>query len=114
VAPPGDAAVGTEIVTSLTVYDIQGMPIDATFTFAKTATDAWTVSDARHDDAGAGHRGDGQPRLGSDGHAAGLQPGAVADAQPDGGHRCLGRRHHRHYEALARLLAFVFNLKRAG
>ena len=41
---PADAAVGTQIVTSLTVYDVQGMPIDATFTFAKTAADAWTVT----------------------------------------------------------------------
>ncbi|HET9770650.1 MAG TPA: flagellar hook protein FlgE [Acidimicrobiia bacterium] len=41
---PADAAVGTQIVTSLTVYDVQGMPIDATFTFAKTGADAWTVT----------------------------------------------------------------------
>ncbi|MEW6476509.1 MAG: flagellar hook protein FlgE [Actinomycetota bacterium] len=41
---PADAAVGTEIVTSLTVYDVQGKPIDATFTFEKTGTDAWTVT----------------------------------------------------------------------
>src|SRR5205807_4224691 len=41
---PADAAVGTQIVTSLTVYDVQGMPIDAKFTFAKTAADAWTVT----------------------------------------------------------------------
>ena len=41
---PADAAVGTEIVTSLTVYDVQGTPIDATFTFEKTATDAWTLT----------------------------------------------------------------------
>ncbi len=41
---PADSAVGTQIVTSLTVYDMQGMPIDATFTFAKTAADAWTVT----------------------------------------------------------------------
>ena len=41
---PADAAVGTEIVTSLTVYDIQGSPIDATFTFEKTAADAWTLT----------------------------------------------------------------------
>jgi flagellar hook protein FlgE len=41
---PADAAVGTQIVTSLTVYDIQGSPIDATFTFAKTGPDAWTLT----------------------------------------------------------------------
>jgi flagellar hook protein FlgE len=41
---PADAAVGTQIVTSLTVYDVQGAPIDATFTFAKTADNAWTVT----------------------------------------------------------------------
>ena len=41
---PADAAVGTQIVTSLTVYDIQGSPIDATFTFAKTAADSWTLT----------------------------------------------------------------------
>jgi flagellar hook protein FlgE len=39
-----DAAVGTSIVTSLTVYDVQGQSIDATFTFTKTAADAWTVT----------------------------------------------------------------------
>src|SRR5437764_3861481 len=41
---PADAAVGTSIVTSLTVYDVQGSPIDTTFTFAKTAADTWTVT----------------------------------------------------------------------
>lgn len=41
---PADAAVGTQIVTSLTVYDVQGTPIDTKFTFAKTAADAWTVT----------------------------------------------------------------------
>jgi flagellar hook protein FlgE len=41
---PADAAVGTEIVTSLTVYDVQGAPIDATFTFEKTGADAWTIT----------------------------------------------------------------------
>jgi flagellar hook protein FlgE len=41
---PADAAVGTQIVTSLTVYDVQGTPIDATFTFAKTGADTWTVT----------------------------------------------------------------------
>jgi flagellar hook protein FlgE len=41
---PADAAVGTAIVTSLTVYDVQGAAIDATFTFTKTAADAWTVT----------------------------------------------------------------------
>jgi flagellar hook protein FlgE len=41
---PADAAVGTQIVTSLTVYDVQGSPIDATFTFEKTAADAWTLT----------------------------------------------------------------------
>jgi flagellar hook protein FlgE len=41
---PADAAVGTQIVTSLTVYDVQGKPIDTKFTFAKTAADAWTVT----------------------------------------------------------------------
>src|SRR5437868_8808927 len=41
---PADGAVGTQIVTSLTVYDVQGMPIDATLTFAKTVADAWTVT----------------------------------------------------------------------
>ncbi|HEV7535737.1 MAG TPA: flagellar hook-basal body complex protein, partial [Acidimicrobiia bacterium] len=41
---PSDAAVGTQIVTSLTVYDVQGAPIDTKFTFAKTGPDAWTVT----------------------------------------------------------------------
>ncbi|HEV7535174.1 MAG TPA: flagellar hook protein FlgE, partial [Acidimicrobiia bacterium] len=41
---PADAAVGTSIVTSLTTYDVQGSPVDSTFTFAKTAADTWTVT----------------------------------------------------------------------
>jgi flagellar hook protein FlgE len=41
---PADAAVGTQIVTSLTVYDVQGTPIDTKFTFDKTAADTWTVT----------------------------------------------------------------------
>jgi flagellar hook protein FlgE len=48
---PADAAVGTSIVTSLTVYDVQGSPIDATFTFNKTAADAWTVTATMPDKA---------------------------------------------------------------
>ena len=48
---PADAAVGTQIVTSLTVYDVQGTPIDAKFTFAKTATDSWTVTATMPDTA---------------------------------------------------------------
>jgi flagellar hook protein FlgE len=49
---PADAAVGTSIVTSLTVYDVQGSPIDATLTFAKTAADTWTVTATMPDKAG--------------------------------------------------------------
>jgi flagellar hook protein FlgE len=41
---PADAAVGTEIVTSLTTYDNQGAEIDTTFTFEKTAADVWTIT----------------------------------------------------------------------
>ncbi|HVW34219.1 MAG TPA: flagellar hook protein FlgE [Acidimicrobiia bacterium] len=41
---PADAAVGTSIVTSLTVYDKQGTPIDAKFTFTKSAADTWDVT----------------------------------------------------------------------
>src|SRR5207237_1590496 len=41
---PADAAAGTQIVTSLTDYAVQGAPIDTKFTFAKTAADAWTVT----------------------------------------------------------------------
>jgi len=48
---PADAAVGTSIVTSLTVYDVQGAPIDTTFTFAKTAADTWTVTATMPDQA---------------------------------------------------------------
>src|SRR5947207_1913705 len=49
---PADAAVGTSIVTSLTVYDVQGSPIDTTFTFAKTAADTWTVTATMPDKLG--------------------------------------------------------------
>jgi flagellar hook protein FlgE len=48
---PADAAVGAAIVTSLTVYDVQGSSIDATFTFTKTAADAWTVTATMPDQA---------------------------------------------------------------
>ena len=41
---PADAAGGTQIVTSLTVYDVQGTPIDTKFTFDKTAADTWSVT----------------------------------------------------------------------
>ena len=79
---PADAAVGTQIVTSLTVYDVQGTPIDATFTFAKTAANTWTVTATMPDQTtqapvtvGTANLG-----LGPDRHAAGVQPGAGADA----------------------------------
>ena len=35
-----------------TVYDVQGMPIDATFTFEKTGADAWTVTATMPDTGG--------------------------------------------------------------
>jgi flagellar hook protein FlgE len=41
---PADAAVNTKIVSSITVYDAQGLAIPASFEFQKTATDTWTVT----------------------------------------------------------------------
>src|SRR5947207_5837217 len=60
---PADAAVGTSIVTSLTVYDVQGSPIDTTFTFAKTAADPWTVTATMPDKLGPSPRTAGTSTL---------------------------------------------------
>jgi flagellar hook protein FlgE len=40
----GDAAVGATSVSSIDIYDTQGKPLQATVTYTKTATDAWTLS----------------------------------------------------------------------
>jgi flagellar hook protein FlgE len=39
----GDAAVGSTSVSSIDIYDTQGKPLQATMTYTKTATDAWTL-----------------------------------------------------------------------
>jgi flagellar hook protein FlgE len=41
---PSDAPLNTEIVTSITVYDVSGTPITASLSFEKTAIDEWTVT----------------------------------------------------------------------
>jgi flagellar hook protein FlgE len=41
---PSDAAVGTKIVSSITVYDAQGTAIPTSFVFDKTANDTWSVN----------------------------------------------------------------------
>src|SRR2546422_303677 len=48
---PADAALNTKIVSSITVYDKQGSPIDLSFTYEKTATDQWTVTSTMPDKA---------------------------------------------------------------
>jgi flagellar hook protein FlgE len=46
---PADDAVNTQIVSSITVYDKQGSPVDLSFTYEKTATDQWTVTSTMPD-----------------------------------------------------------------
>lgn len=40
---PTDAAVGTNLQTSITMYDAQGRAQDISYSFTKTAADAWTM-----------------------------------------------------------------------
>jgi flagellar hook protein FlgE len=40
----GSAAVGATSVSAIDIYDTQGKPLQATMTYTKTATDAWTLS----------------------------------------------------------------------
>ena len=40
---PSDAAVGDKLVSSMDIFDTQGKAIAATFTYTKTATNAWTL-----------------------------------------------------------------------
>lgn len=40
---PSDAAVGDKLVSSIDIFDKQGKAIPATFTYAKTATDTWSL-----------------------------------------------------------------------
>jgi flagellar hook protein FlgE len=48
---PSDAAIGTEVVSSVTVYDNQGAAVELNFRFEKVAVDQWGVS-ATHGAAG--------------------------------------------------------------
>ena len=41
---PADAALNTQIVSSITVYDKQGTPIDLSFTYQHTGSNAWSVT----------------------------------------------------------------------
>jgi flagellar hook protein FlgE len=41
---PADAPLNTEIVSSITVYDMQGTPIDLSFTYERTANNEWSVT----------------------------------------------------------------------
>ena len=41
---PADAPLNTEIVSSITVYDKQGTPIDLSFTYERTANNEWSVT----------------------------------------------------------------------
>jgi flagellar hook protein FlgE len=50
---PSDAALNTEIVTSITVYDVSGTPITASLSFEKTDVDEWTVTATMPDGTGA-------------------------------------------------------------
>lgn len=50
---PTGAAVGTEYTTSVEVYDTQGQPVLASFTFEKTAANEWTVNGEYGDPATA-------------------------------------------------------------
>ncbi|MPY94809.1 MAG: flagellar hook-basal body complex protein [Acidimicrobiia bacterium] len=48
---PADAADGTALVSTVTVYDGQGNPADLTVTFTKTATNQWTATATQGDPA---------------------------------------------------------------
>jgi flagellar hook protein FlgE len=49
---PADIDTGTELVTSITVYDAQGAPRDVTLTFEKTGANAWTATATMRDTGG--------------------------------------------------------------
>ncbi len=49
---PADAPLNTVLVNSITVYDVQGTAIDASFDFERTGANAWTVTATMPDTAG--------------------------------------------------------------